>query len=100
MKQSEVKGSFINKSVGEEKKKFEKSDVNATEVKVEKKPKGNSRIDCHYYNGANHLANDCMLRNKEEKKNKVKDKAYYVEKLEEVRIKAKNLPLVARGECD
>ena len=59
---------------------------------------GDSGIDCHYCNGANHLANDCMLRKKEEKKNKVKDEVYYSEKLEEVRVKAKGMPLVAKGE--
>ena len=41
-----------------------------------------------------------MLRKKEEKNNKVKDEAYYVEKLEEVRTKAKGMPLVARGESE
>ena len=34
VKQSDVKGSFINKSLGVEKKKFEKNDVNATEAKI------------------------------------------------------------------
>ena len=60
--------------------------------------KGDYGIDCHYCNGANHLANECMLRKKEEKKNKVKDEAYHMERLEEVRAKAKGISLVAKGE--
>ena len=63
--------------------------MKATKAKIEKKLKGDSGINCHYCNGANNLANDCMLRRKEEKKNKVKDKSYYVEKLEKVRTKAR-----------
>ena len=41
-----------------------------------------------------------MLRKKDDRNNKVKDEAYYVEKLEEVRAKAKGLSLVARGEAE
>ena len=44
------------------------------------------------------MANDCMLRKKDENKNKVKDEAYYIERLEEVQAKAKGMSLVARGE--
>ena len=55
-------------------------------------------MDCHYCNGPNHLANDCMLRKRDEKKNNTKDEAYYVEKLEELCAKTKNLSLVAHGE--
>ena len=54
-----------------------------------------SKIDCHYCHGANHMASDCMLRKKDEKNNKVKDEAYYVECLEEVCAKAKGMSLVA-----
>ncbi|XP_023748037.1 uncharacterized protein LOC111896263 [Lactuca sativa] len=62
----------------------ENKEVKSDEVKVKKKLKGDSGVDCHYCNGANHMANDCMLRKRDEKKNKVKDEAYYVEILEEV----------------
>ena len=57
-------------------------------------------MDCHYCNGANLLANDCILRKNDERKNKVKDEDYYTGRLEEVRVKAKNMYLVARGEQD
>ncbi|XP_023768575.1 uncharacterized protein LOC111917153 [Lactuca sativa] len=96
-KSSETKGNFLSKSIGEEKKKDEMKDTKPVEGKTEKKLKGDAGIDCHYCNGANHLANDCMLRKKDERKNKVKDEAYYAEKLEMVRAKAKNLSLVAKG---
>ncbi|XP_052623760.1 uncharacterized protein LOC111907064 [Lactuca sativa] len=88
---------------GEEKKKYEKYekvDENVKELKAEKKLKGDSGVNCHYCNGANHFAADCMLRKKDEKKSKVKDEAYYAEKLEEVRAKEKGLSLVAKGEMD
>ena len=88
----------MNKAVGEVKKKIEKKEVKVAEEKREKKLKGDSGVDCHYCNGANHLANDCMLRKKDEKKNKVKDEAYYTESQEEVRAKAKGMYLVAKGE--
>ena len=100
VKPGDAKASFVNKFVGQEKKKFEKNDVKETEAKSEKKLNGDSGIDCHYYNGEKYLANDCMLRKKEEKKNRVKDEAYYVEKLEEVQTKAKGMSLVARGESE
>ena len=70
------------------------------ESKIEKKMKGDSGVNCHYCNGANHFAAEWMLRKKDEKKSKVKDEAYYAEKLEEVRAKAKGLSLVAKGEMD
>ncbi|XP_052622677.1 uncharacterized protein LOC111903599 [Lactuca sativa] len=70
------------------------------EFKGEKKLKGDSSIDCLYCNGAKHFAVNCMLRKKEEKKNRNKDETYYVEKLEEVREKAKGLSLVARRESE
>lgn len=62
--------------------------------------KGDTGINCHYCYGANHLAVDCLLRKKEEQKSKTKDEAYYTEKLEEVKKKAKNLSLVAHGETE
>ncbi|XP_052625667.1 uncharacterized protein LOC111890076 [Lactuca sativa] len=91
------------KAAGEEKKKYdkyEKVDENMKELKAEKKLKGDSGVNCHYCNGANHFAADYMLRKKDEKKSKVKYEAYYAEKLEEVRTKAKGLSLVAKGEMD
>ncbi|XP_052619531.1 uncharacterized protein LOC111895070 [Lactuca sativa] len=48
----------------------------------------------------NDLHSDCMLRKKDEKKSKVKDEAYYAEKLEEVRRKGKWLSLVEKGEME
>ena len=74
---------------------MEKKEVKAKDTKVEKKIKGDSGFDCHYCNRANHTANYCMLRKRDEKKNKVKDEAYYVERLEEVRAKMKGMSLVA-----
>ena len=44
----------------------------------------------------NHLAVDCMLRKREEKKERVKDEAYYVERIEEVRERTKGMSLVAK----
>ena len=79
-------------------KKFEKKDVKGKQSKQEKKLKGDLGVDCHYYNDTNHMMIECMLRKKEEKKNRVKDEAYYTERLEEVRAKTKGLPLVAKGE--
>ena len=91
MKQGDAKGSFVNKSAGEEKKKFEKNEAKTNESKAEKKLKGDSGIDCHYCHRANHMSSDCMLCKKDEKKNKVKDEAYYVERLEEVRKSERNV---------
>ena len=79
----ESKGSFFGK-VNEE-KKIDKKELKNEESKVEKNLKGDSRLDCHYCNRVNHMANYCMLRKKDEKKNRVKDEAYYSERLEEVR---------------
>ena len=75
----------------------EKKEVRDKEEMKEKNVKGDAGFDCHYCNGANHMASDCMLRKRDEKKNKVKDEAYYVKRLEEVRAKAKGLSLVAKG---
>ncbi|XP_052626952.1 uncharacterized protein LOC128133522 [Lactuca sativa] len=98
-KPNDAKSGFI-KVGGEEKKKLGKVEEKQKDAKAEKKLKGDFGINCHYYNGANHFAVDCMLRKKEEKKSKIKDEAYYSEKLEEVRAKAKGLSLVAKGESD
>ena len=46
------------------------------------------------------MANDCMLRKRDEKRIKIKDEAYYVERLEEVHEKAKGLSLVDKGMDD
>ncbi|XP_023738187.1 uncharacterized protein LOC111886187 [Lactuca sativa] len=97
-KPNDGKGSFVKKVVSDDKKKVEKNDVKVDDAKVEKKLKGDSGIDCYYYHNANHMANDCMLRKKDEKKNKVKNESYYDERLEEVRAKAKGMSLVAIGE--
>lgn len=92
----EVKGSF-SKKINEE-KKIEKKEIKGEEAKVEKKSKGDSGIDCHYCNGVNHMENDCMLRKRDENKNRVKDEAYYLERLKEVREKTKGVSLVVKGE--
>ena len=62
-------------------KKETKSEVS----KPEKKLKGDSGFDAHYCNGEHHMASDCMLRKKEENKEKVKYELYYAAKLEEVK---------------
>lgn len=43
------------------------------------------------------MVGDCMLRKREEKKEKVKDEAYYVAKWEEVKVKTKDISFVSRG---
>ncbi|KAI3507628.1 hypothetical protein L1887_22617 [Cichorium endivia] len=63
-----------------------------TEVK---KITGDSGYDCNYCHGKNHFAKDCMLRKQNEKKPQVKDEAYYARKLEEARVKTKDLALMA-----
>ena len=98
-KASDVKNAVI-RTGGGERKKLEKADEKQKDAKEEKKLKGDSGIYCHYYNGANHFVADCMLRKKEEKKEKVKDEAYYSEKIEEIRAKTKGVSLVAKGETD
>ena len=99
-KSSDSKGNFENKNRVDEKLKEVKKDSKSEMEKMEKMLKGDTGINCHYCNGANHLAVDCLLRKKEEKKNKTNDEAYYTEKLEEVKLKAKNLSLVAHGETE
>lgn len=68
--------------------------------KIKKKLKGDYGYNFDYFNGNNHLAKDCMLKNKEEKKEKEKNKAYYAMKLEEIHAQTKNLYLVAKGYND
>ncbi|KAL7592770.1 hypothetical protein Lser_V15G32250 [Lactuca serriola] len=96
-KNSDAKN-VVTRTGGEERKKMEKIDEKQKNANEEKKLKGDSGIYCHYCNGANHFAADCMLRKKEEKKEKVKDEAYYSEKIEELRAKTKGVSLVAKGE--
>ncbi|KAL7614614.1 hypothetical protein Lser_V15G06614 [Lactuca serriola] len=95
-KTTDGKGNFATKTVSEE-KKMEKKEVRIDEEKKEKRLKGDSGFDYHYCNGSNHMENDCMLSKRDEKKSKIKDEAYDVEKLEEVHAKAKGLSLVAKG---
>nr|KAJ0213712.1 hypothetical protein LSAT_V11C400159680 [Lactuca sativa] len=95
-KTSESKGSLSRKIVREE-KKVEKKGVKYEDAKTVKKLKGDSGFDSHYCNGANHMASDCMLRKREEKKNRVKYEAYYLERHEEIRAKTKGVSLVGKG---
>ena len=95
-KSSEVSGSSTGKA-GSDEKRVKKKEVRAEEEKKEKKLKDDVGFDCHYWNGENQMASDCMLHKRDEKKNKLKDEAYYVERLEEVHAKAKGLSLVAKG---
>ena len=46
---------------------------------------GDSGYDCNYCNGKNHLAKDCVLRMKKEKEERVKDEAYYVNKIADLK---------------
>lgn len=59
--------------------------------------KGVLEYDYNCYNGKNRLAKYCMLRMKEEKKEKVKEEAYFLMNLEELHTKSKNLSLTAKG---
>ncbi|KAI3791004.1 hypothetical protein L2E82_04512 [Cichorium intybus] len=65
------------------------------EKSEEKKISGDSGYDCNYCHGKNHFAKDCMLRKQNEKKPQVKDEAYYTRKMEEVRVRTKDLALMA-----
>lgn len=51
---SDTKGSFVGKSVSEE-KKVKKNEVKSEETNLEKKLKGDSIFDFNYCNGANHM---------------------------------------------
>ncbi|KAL4580202.1 hypothetical protein LXL04_016386 [Taraxacum kok-saghyz] len=84
---------FAKNFANPEKKK--KEDADSSEVKKELTE--DSGYDCHFCNGKNHLAKDCI---KKEKENVTKDEAYYVEKLANFRnlnVKGTNL-LVARDD--
>lgn len=74
-----------------------KKESNIVVEKIAKKLKEDFGFDCNYCNGANHLAVDCMLRKRQEKKERDKYEAYYVERLEEVRAETKGLSLVVKG---
>lgn len=74
-----------------------KNDEKFVEKKEEKKLTGDSGYDCIYCNGNDHLARDCMLKKKEEKKEKVKDEAYYAMKMKKPKEKSKNHSLVAEN---
>lgn len=87
----------LSNSGGSLKSVEKKEEKKEEEEKIEKKLKGDYGYNCNYYNGHNHLAHDCMLIKQEEKKEKVKDGAYYAMKIEELREKSKNLSLVAKG---
>ena len=78
-------------------KRIEKKEMKTEEAKIKKKLKEDLGFDCHYCNGVNHMASDCMLKKRDEKKSRVKEKAYYVERLEEERAKTKGMSLVAMG---
>ena len=43
------------------------------------------------------MEKDCILRKKEEKEERVKNEAYYEEKLEEIQSRTKGVSLVARA---
>ena len=53
-------------------KTVEKVEEKKEEKKVEKKVTRDSGYNCIYCNGKNHVAIDCILKKKEEKKEKVK----------------------------
>lgn len=86
-------------NVGGSQKGLAKVENKEEEKKYKLKLKGDSGYNCNYCNGHNHLAKDCMLQKKEEKKEKVNDEAYYAKRFEEVLAETKNLPLMAKG-CD
>ncbi|KAL7592013.1 hypothetical protein Lser_V15G31779 [Lactuca serriola] len=94
---SEMKGNSSRKNVNDE-KRIEKMEVKTEEAKIEKKKlKGDSGFNFDYCNGVNHMASECMLKKRDEKKSRVKDESYYVERLEEVRAKTKGMSLVVKG---
>ncbi|KAI3515898.1 hypothetical protein L1887_14803 [Cichorium endivia] len=51
----------------------------------EKKLVGDSGYDCHYCKGKNHFIKDYLLRKQTEKKEQVKDEAYYAKKIAELK---------------
>lgn len=62
------KGNASNAKGMREEMKMEIKDKKSEVLKPEKKLKGDFGFDCHYCNGVNHMASDCMLRKREEKK--------------------------------
>ncbi|KAI3508867.1 hypothetical protein L1887_23887 [Cichorium endivia] len=73
-------GNFTSEKPKEESYKKTKSEE-------EKKLLRDSDYDCHYCHGKNHFAKECLLRKQNEKKEQVKDEAYYAQKIEEPRKK-------------
>ena len=69
------------------KKRSEEEKERKSEEEKEKKLVGDSGYDGHYCNGKNHLAKDCVLRRKQENEEKVKDEAYYAQKIANLKIK-------------
>ena len=80
------KKSFGGGSSGYRKRNDGESEKKSEEEK-EKKLVGDLGYDCHYCNGKNHLAKDCVLRRKQENEEKVKDETYYVQKIANLKIK-------------
>ena len=54
---------------------------------MENKLVSDSKYDCNYYHGKNHLAKECMLRRLNEKKDGEDDETYHMRKLEEIKKK-------------
>ncbi|KAI3510079.1 hypothetical protein L1887_25606 [Cichorium endivia] len=48
---------------------------------------GDSCYNCHYCKGKNHFAKDCLLGKQNEKKEQVKNKAYYAQKIKDLKKK-------------
>lgn len=69
----------------------------SSEKKVENKLVDHSGYDYNYFNGKNHLVRECMLMKKEKRLEKVKDEAYYSQKIEALRAESKNISLAAKG---
>ncbi|KAL7603227.1 uncharacterized protein LOC111890346 [Lactuca sativa] len=80
-----------NEDYSSEKVKEDKvNNFQKEEDKKEKKVAGDSRYDCNYCHGKNHLAKDCMLRRTNEKEEGEDDEAYHLRKLEEIKQKKKD----------
>lgn len=79
---------------------MEKAEKKEQEKKLKVKLKRDSGYNYNYCSGHNHLAKDCMLRKKEEKKEKVNFEVYFAKRLEEVCDQMKNLSLLAKGYDD
>ncbi|KAI3767811.1 hypothetical protein L2E82_18230 [Cichorium intybus] len=77
-------------------KPSEKQASESSKEKVEeKKVSSDSGYDCNYCHRKNHFTKDCMLRKQNEKKPQVKDETYYARKMKEVRVRTKDLALMA-----